>query len=350
MNNQVTQKKVLVLLDEPPPYGGVRVSALQTFESLSYYKDIGYIKFAYETGNSNSFILLSSYIRSLFKVDAVLFLVGDILQLRTKRGKFFYLIASLLSKPIIFKGFAGGLKQSILSLNATESKSLKKKLLSCSLLTVQTKVDFEFLKQWLIGGKVKVEWYPNVRESNDKQVQKIRSNRFCFVGKISKEKGVDLIIDVINKLPTHISIDLYGPISENDTLELNIKAINNPRINFKGTIDSKEVSRVIAQYDALLLPTVWKTEGHPGVVLEAFSTGTPVIATNWNGIPELIKDDAGVLIDTKSVESLKEAILLLSSNDEIWQQMCNNAFRRIKEFNPFSWSAKFHSWINDIIK
>ena len=66
----------------------------------------------------------------------------------------------------------------------------------------------------------------------------------------------------------------------------------------------------------LILPTFFKGEGYPGVIVEAFSLGLPVISTNWRCIPELITNDVnGYLVEAKSYEDLKGAVEAIGSDN-----------------------------------
>jgi len=72
-------------------------------------------------------------------------------------------------------------------------------------------------------------------------------------------------------------IDVYGPILEN--IEV---------LNYKGVLFGDEVIKKLQEYDVLVLPTFWETEGYPGIILEAFSLSKPVISTNFRAIPEFV--------------------------------------------------------------
>ena len=62
-----------------------------------------------------------------------------------------------------------------------------------------------------------------------------------------------------------------------------------------------------AEYDVLVLPTFWKGEGYPGVIIEAFSVGLPVVATNLPGISEMIDSQSGILVPPHSASTLAKA-------------------------------------------
>jgi len=92
--------------------------------------------------------------------------------------------------------------------------------------------------------------------------------------------------------------------------------------------------------DFLVLPS--RYEGLPNVILEAMAVGTPVIATEVHGIPELIQNDEnGILVPPLNADTLREAILRLSGNKELRQQFSIESFRKIKDFSMEMMVSKF---------
>ena len=81
-------------------------------------------------------------------------------------------------------------------------------------------------------------------------------------------------------------------------------------------------SQLIAQYDALVLPSYFDTEGHPGVLIEAMHAGVPVIATQLRTFPELITNGInGFLVPPKDSQLLAGAIRLLAVDPMLRNKM-----------------------------
>lgn len=346
------KKKVLVLLDYPPPFGGVRVSAVQLFNFLKLQTDVQYVSSRFESDTRNIFISFIDYVIKMTNVDIVVFLVGDVFTLLDKRGSIFLRVAKLLSKKIVFKGFAGGLEENVNQLPELQKTKLRSLLMASDLITFQTKKDFNFFSGFLFAKK-NIQWFPNTRENSEHVpitiTDRICFSKACFVGKVWKEKGIDTILDCAKLLHPSISIDIYGPLDTSLAEdEIFIKVTSGRNISYKGLIDSKDVARLIAGYDALLLPTRWKKEGYPGVILEAFSVGVPVIATNWNGIPELVDTESGILIEPFSPEELSSAIEKLYNDPLKWKKLSEGAIQKSLFFNSTKWNKQFHSWITKL--
>lgn len=83
--------------------------------------------------------------------------------------------------------------------------------------------------------------------------------------------------------------------------------------------------------DCIILPS--KNEGLGSVLLESMLAGTPVIASNTGGIPDIVKDrKTGLLISPNDEKQLASAIQELSKNNQLKSELVNNAKEFIKPF------------------
>lgn len=129
---------------------------------------------------------------------------------------------------------------------------------------------------------------------------------FVYVGRLSYQKGLDILIQRISELED-INFHLYiiGEGSEYDKLVNLVNRNNlNERISFLG-YQSNPYS-YIKQADALILPS--RYEGFPNVLLEANTLGKPVFSNNCpGGINEIVKSYNGIVADfTSSVDFKKK--------------------------------------------
>jgi glycosyltransferase involved in cell wall biosynthesis len=80
------------------------------------------------------------------------------------------------------------------------------------------------------------------------------------------------------------------------------------RIVLGGSFPNQEAQRYYAGLDALVIPSIWY-ENSPNVILEAFASGTPVMASNLGGMAELVQHGVnGCLFEPNDVESLQSAL------------------------------------------
>lgn len=150
-------------------------------------------------------------------------------------------------------------------------------------------------------------WFPNVREPYTSIHSSEYSKKLVFISQVRREKGVDYLLELADILPSEYMIDIYGPIVDSKYCE-SILCKGNMR--YRGIINNSEVQSVLLNYDILLLPTYWHAEGYPGIIIEAFSVGLPVIATCIGGIPEIVSDGVnGKLIRPHNIEDLYNSIL-----------------------------------------
>lgn len=173
-------------------------------------------------------------------------------------------------------------------------------------------------------------WFPNVRsERIQKFTRRSFNKRFVYIGSINQEKGIDELCEVIQKLGVDFTCDLYGPLKyENEKYSPSyFKEMN---IAYKGALKEEDVLETMNQYDVLVLPS--HREGYPGVIIEAFSQGMPVIATKLPGIMEMCTNNVdSILVDVHNIDQLLEA--MLSINDEKYQSLQEGAAKAFSNFN-----------------
>lgn len=230
------------------------------------------------------------------------------------------IIAKLFHKPFSIRKFAGNF------IEVFERYSLIKQKIIVFVLGYATNVFFEtkYLVNYFKHYNKNTFWFPNVRKKQRDFVDEKYRKRFIFLGQISKEKGVDILCESSTLLPREYQIDLYGELSDNYTKAY----FNNYNVNYKGALNRTYLIETLKEYDVLVLPSF--REGYPGVIVEAFSIGMPVIATNLNGIKEMVTNDSAVLIEKDSINQLSEAIQFFT--EENYEDF---RIAAIKQFNNF---------------
>ena len=106
-----------------------------------------------------------------------------------------------------------------------------------------------------------------------------------------------MILKTASHLHPNIIVDIFGPLDGQYTAE-EIKSKGKGVVRYKGTLTPAQVYQELFNYHALILPTFYEGEGYPGVILEAYNCGMPVIATNWLSIPEIVDRNTGILISS----------------------------------------------------
>jgi glycosyltransferase involved in cell wall biosynthesis len=137
-------------------------------------------------------------------------------------------------------------------------------------------------------------------------------NRFTLlsVGYLVPRKGHDLVIQALPKLAdVHLLIAGNGP-ERNRLEELAQRLGVMDRVTFLGALPQTELRNYYGAADALVLAS--SREGWANVLLESMACGTPVIASNVWGTPEVVASpEAGILMPSRTPEGIVQAATAL---------------------------------------
>jgi glycosyltransferase involved in cell wall biosynthesis len=112
-----------------------------------------------------------------------------------------------------------------------------------------------------------------------------RGNHFVFIGRFVREKGVDVLLEAFAKNNLELLVYGYGPLDQ----KVKTSARLHPNISYKGPLPHDKLPEELRTCSALIFPSIWY-EGMPLTLLHAFSTGTPVIASNIGAMSTMVKD------------------------------------------------------------
>ena len=148
--------------------------------------------------------------------------------------------------------------------------------------------------------------------------------RIVFMARINKKKGLDWM-DILashiedNYAKGNVIIDFYGPLFEGDKAFFSEMLSRHPMtMNYKGALNPSEIVQILSDYDVLVLPTHYYTEGFPGSILDAYRSGIPVIVTEWQHAKQFVRNgETGCIIPFKNGENeLCKKVDLLINNPE----------------------------------
>ncbi|MFT4031270.1 MAG: glycosyltransferase family 4 protein [Siphonobacter sp.] len=127
-----------------------------------------------------------------------------------------------------------------------------------------------------------------------------RGAHFLFVGRLSPEKGIDVLLNAFIKSRFPVRIIGDGPM-KNHILDVVHKHHN---IEYLGSMPNDKIREEMRQASALVFPSIWY-EGMPMTLVEAFSTGTPVLASNLGAMMSMIENNFnGMLFESSNVDDL----------------------------------------------
>jgi glycosyltransferase involved in cell wall biosynthesis len=144
-------------------------------------------------------------------------------------------------------------------------------------------------------------------------------DRVLFVGKMNRLKGLYVLAEAMRGLfarSASAMLTLIGGdhVEEGESCLTRFLASFDPadraRVRVTGRLSRADVAREIRQCGVLVLPSL--TEMCPVVMLEAMSSGRPVVASNRGGIPEMLRDgETGLLADPDHPETFADALARL---------------------------------------
>ena len=147
---------------------------------------------------------------------------------------------------------------------------------------------------------------------------------FLFVGRLSAEKGVDVLAQAARQ--TQVQIHVAGTGPEQRQLE----QISN--VQLLGALSTDDVRRRMSDSLALVLPSVWY-ENFPRTLVEAFGCGLPVIASRLGALAELVEDGVtGLLFNPGDAEDLADKLQWAHAHPEQMRAMGEAARAKYEAF------------------
>lgn len=159
-----------------------------------------------------------------------------------------------------------------------------------------------------------------------------------FVGRLTREKGLEYLIKAARKIKGEIFIigdGVYKDYLVNYSKLIGVKNVH--FLGYFGKENVKELRGFFHRADVFVLPSV-VDESLGFVVLEAMVCRTPVVASNKGGIPLVVKNNYnGALVRARSAKALYEEINKILKNDVLAKKLSDNAYKTITE--KFEWKV-----------
>lgn len=151
---------------------------------------------------------------------------------------------------------------------------------------------------------------------------------YGFVGRITKDKGIDELLFAFLELNDNSKLLLVGDIEKDNHLDVELlaKAQQNSNIKFHSFVS--DIERYYAAIDVLVLPSY--REGFGNVVIEAGAVGTPAIVTDIPGPTDTIdREKTALVVPVKNPNTLAESLMKIRERDYV--NMGENAAQFAKE-------------------
>jgi glycosyltransferase involved in cell wall biosynthesis len=166
----------------------------------------------------------------------------------------------------------------------------------------------------------------------------IQSKNFVlFIGRLAQRKGVDVLLEAMEKTPTVVELVIAGTGEAQEQLQAMAQSMGlQNRVHFVGRVEGDVKLYLLQNALAVAIPSrVW--EAFPLVVLESFAAGRPVIGSRIPGIADLVEEGkTGILIPQEEPAALAQAMQKLFENPDIAERM-GTAARDVAQ--NYSWES-----------
>jgi glycosyltransferase involved in cell wall biosynthesis len=166
-----------------------------------------------------------------------------------------------------------------------------------------------------------------------------------YLGYLSKFKSVDLLICAISKLRAdlpNMKLHIVGPGNQIAFELLAKKKQVEKMVVFHGKTTPEATPLYYRSADFCVFPS--RRDSFGLTLLEAMASGTPVIASNRGGTPEIITSgENGILFEPNDANALPEAMLSLSQDSDLKKKLSNNA---LKTAANYSWEKIAEKYIS----
>ena len=248
-------------------------------------------------------------------------------------------LCRIFRRPLIVRKFGGLNHRESLTSNGNIKESHRR--LTCRVLKnvdVYLVQSLAALREAEKDGIKSVIWFPTSRPmpaaESDLELSK-DCTRFVFLGHVKKMKGIYVLMDAVRHLPQGISVDIYGALFEDVDKDLFNEY---PCITYQGILSPDSAVRVLSKYDAMIMPTLYRSEGYPGSILEGYAAELPVIASEIGHIPEIVDETCGILVEPGDASELYRAMMKLAMSKEFYRLLKSGVMRKRRGFDSSHWA------------
>ena len=184
----------------------------------------------------------------------------------------------------------------------------------------------------------------NSRKPNNFIIENKRSTdfryiNFGFIGNLAPNKGIEVLLRSYHKIKKPNYRLFVAGTGKRDYEEFLRSKYKDDSIIFMGRVEPKEFFEKV---DVTIVPSIWY-ENFPGVILESFAYGVPVIGSNIGGIPEMIMEGInGMLFDPYKEGDLEEKLSKFESEILYWKSMAETIKKSAQKFLDYGgWLKKW---------
>jgi glycosyltransferase involved in cell wall biosynthesis len=176
-----------------------------------------------------------------------------------------------------------------------------------------------------------------INKSNFKPV-KLSSHKngkeVLYVGRLDERKGIKFLLEsmcLINTIDTSIKLHIVGDGEYKDLLRV-FSNENNLNVEFHGYVSDKNISKLYEEIQLQIIPSIF--EGFGLTVIEAMAKKIPVIATNVDGISDIVQHNYnGILVEYGNKQELANAIINLLNDPKKREELTIAGYDSLKSYD-----------------
>lgn len=156
-----------------------------------------------------------------------------------------------------------------------------------------------------------------------------------WVGRLSHEKGVDVMLDALAQSPPSFRLAIIGDGPEREALRHQADRLGiSDRIHWHGSIPS--AGSLLSAFDVFVLSS--RTEGTPIALLEAMNAGVPIVATRVGGVPDVVTSAQALLVPSEQPGMIAQALAQIERGPSAAKHRSILARERLlKSFGSDAW-------------
>lgn len=219
------------------------------------------------------------------------------------------------------------------------NKKLEKNLKKIDYIYVETTNTIKRLKKMGFSNLCQMNNFKSLSVSKKNYNFNNQRLNCCIFSRIEYLKGINDAIDAINevnlKSNKKIYLDLYGKIKDEYKEELQSKINNSKYVSYKGIINSDKSVETIENYDLLLFPTLYYTEGIPGTIIDSYFAGVPILSSRWENFADVIdENNTGLGYEFKNREELEKKLIEILNGEHNLKRMSANCKEKAINYLP----------------
>jgi glycosyltransferase involved in cell wall biosynthesis len=148
-----------------------------------------------------------------------------------------------------------------------------------------------------------------------------REDFFLYAGRLIKEKGIETLLESTKIFDYKLTIIGDGPMRR----EVEHVAETNANVSYLGFQSTEVIVNYLKKCKALIFPSTWY-EGFPMIILEAFSTGTPVIASRLGAMEEIVQHNVnGLHVNPGEADDLVDKLKRAMTETDLMRRLSMQA-------------------------